>query len=133
MKTSNVIIAILALLIIIMAGITINSMSLSNQTIKNYSYDPGDFFITNVQDSGALIKSDIVIELSSSDTLKILEDNQFKVRDLIINILRRKTLNEVMQADCLKILKEEIKSELESYFSISGVEGIFFNEFVIQQ
>ena len=99
---------------------------------KLYSYDPGEFFVTNVVDSKALIKTDIIIELSNKDTNKYLTANAPQVRDIIIRVLRSKSYDEIMQADIQDKIEKEVIDALTSQYSLEGIENIYFNEFVVQ-
>lgn len=100
---------------------------------KAYIYDPGDYFITNVASSKSLLKSDITIELSSKHTFKQFEENQNKVRDTIVNVLKNKTFEQITASDSLNSLKQEIADALRKNLSVDGVKDIYFNEFVVQQ
>lgn len=133
MKTSNIIIVVLVVMIIALSYMLINFDTFANNAAKKYHYDPGDSFITNVTNSSALIKSDIIIEVNDENTYKFFSDNEFKVRDIIINILRKKTLEEAIQEDCQDNLKIEIVEALKSNFLFLNIEDVYFNEFVIQQ
>ncbi|HZJ58022.1 MAG TPA: flagellar basal body-associated FliL family protein, partial [Clostridia bacterium] len=52
-----------------------------------YVYSTGDDFLTNLESEGHYIKADILIEVADKETLKILERNNHKIRDQIIEIL----------------------------------------------
>jgi len=100
---------------------------------KTYTFDPGDAFITGVAGSKCLMKTDITIELNSKTGLEYLTANSYKVRDIIINILRNQTLEDIQATDGQSKIKLKILAALKKNLSVSGVDNIYFNEFVVQQ
>lgn len=98
-----------------------------------YTYDPGDFFITNVVDSKCLIKTDIIIEISDEATNKYLTANPVKVRDAVIRVLRAKSYDEIIQPDVQDKIEKEVIDALTSQYQLEGIDNIYFNEFVVQQ
>ncbi|MCX7714814.1 MAG: flagellar basal body-associated FliL family protein [Clostridia bacterium] len=134
MKKSIVIIVLAAMLLAVSGGAGYFFMSRKAAAkAEVFVYDPGDFFVTNVVDSKCLIKTDIIIETNNKETYKFFESNQFKVRDTVIEILRSKKFHDMMQPEVQGILKQEIKTALESNFGLAGIDSIYFNEFVVQQ
>lgn len=121
--------AVIVLLVSVVVGFII---ARSSQEPKLYTIDPGDSFITNVQDSTSLLKTDILLETSNKDTSEFLTENSFKIRDVIIKILRNKTKADLTQKDTQDILEREIIDNLTREYQVEGIENIYFNEFVIQ-
>ena len=101
--------------------------------VQYYTYDPGDAFITSVADSKSLFKTDITIELSNKESVDFLTKNNYKVRDIIINILRNETLDDIEAADSQDTIKKKIVKALKNDLSVNGIDNIYFNEFVVQQ
>jgi Flagellar basal body-associated protein len=100
---------------------------------KTYTFDPGDAFITSVANSKSLMKTDITIELTSQTTLEFLTANTYKVRDIIINILRNQTYADIDASDSQNIIKKKILDALRKNLEVTGIDNIYFNEFVVQQ
>jgi flagellar FliL protein len=103
---------------------------------KSFNYDPGEYFVTDIQGSGSLLKTDVVLRMHNSDYTEILTENNHRIRDKIIFILRSKNEEELKNADIQKKLSQEILEKLNEEFSEEFENdqflGIYFNEFVIQ-
>ncbi|MFU0801113.1 MAG: flagellar basal body-associated FliL family protein [Xylanivirga thermophila] len=102
-------------------------------TGKNIVLSTGAPFITNLKDSGAILKTEIYIEVIDEQSQKVVEDNIPKVRDRIISILRDVTEKDINQQEIQENLKNMIKKDLQSTLKIDNITNIYFNEFVIQQ
>ena len=103
---------------------------------KSFNYDPGEYFVTDIQGSGSLLKTDVMLRMHNSDYTEILTENNHRIRDKIIFILRSKNEEELKKADIQKKLSQEILEKLNEEFSEEFENdqflGIYFNEFVIQ-
>lgn len=130
----KVIIILSAVIVLLISGI-VTFFVLTNQSEKVtiYTYDPGEFFITNVMDSKSLIKADMLFEVSNKDTNEFLTENQFKVRDVVIKVLRGKTQSEIMKADIQMEIEKDVIKELSETYQLEGIDHVYFNEFVVQQ
>lgn len=108
--------------------------SCGNGEVKRFIYDPGDAFVTNVEGTKYLLKSDILIEISDPKNEKILESEsvQADIRSIIIEILRSTSYDDIMSVDAQDMIASRIKQEIEEQIQISYVENIYFNEFVVQ-
>ncbi len=89
---------------------------------KTYSfYEPGDYFVTNIKDSKALIKTTIVLELHADpkemeSINAYLKENNHILRDIIVFTLRSKTEEELRAQNIDETLRNEIvKSISEKY------------------
>lgn len=130
----KIIIILGAVIVLLVSGI-IAFFAVANQSQKVtiYTYDPGEFFITNVMDSKSLIKADILLEISNKETNEFLTQNQFKVRDIVIKVLRAKTQSEIMEADIQTEIEKDVIKELSETYQLEGIDHVYFNEFVVQQ
>ena len=134
MKNAKIIIVVLLIVVIALVGVVLWYMNANKEPVIEYFvYDTGDVFVTNVVSSKALLKTHITIELTDKDTLAFCEENQFKVRDSIIGILRAKTYDVLTAEENSQQLKQEIMSTLSEKYELKGIENVYFNEFVIQQ
>ncbi len=98
-------------------------------------YTPGDYFVTNIKDSEALIKVTIVLELSTTDpegTTEFLTENNHIIRDSIVFTLRSKTEDELRSQGIEEQLRTEIVSNLKSKMGLDYITTIYFNDYVIQ-
>lgn len=133
MQKKIIIALILVIVLLISGGVTYFVLAHKASQPEVYIYDPGDFFVTNVSDSKCLVKADILMELSDKDTNKYLTDNSFKVRDVVVRILRSKSYNDIIRADIQDDIEKEIIDKLSQEYELSGIENVYFNEFVVQQ
>ena len=100
-----------------------------------FFYTPGDYFVTNIKDSKALIKVTIVLELSTTDeesAREYLTENNHIIRDVIVFTLRSKTEDELRSQGIEDTLRKEIAKNLESKMGLDYIETIYFNDYVIQ-
>ncbi len=98
-------------------------------------YTPGDYFVTNIKDSDALIKVTIVLELSTADpetATAYLTENNHIIRDIIVFTLRSKTEEELRSQGIEEQLRTEIVNNLESKMGLDYITTIYFNDYVIQ-
>lgn len=98
-------------------------------------YVPGDYFVTNIADSTRLLKSTIVLELSTTDkegVTKYLTENNHIIRDIIVFTLRSKTEDELRSNGIEDTLRTEIVGNLETKMGLDYMKTIYFNDYVIQ-
>lgn len=98
-------------------------------------YVPGDYFVTNIADSTRLLKTTIVLEISTTEPDKVTEyltQNNHIIRDIIVFELRSKTEDELRSNEIEKTLRDEIVTSLESKMGLDYIETIYFNDYVIQ-
>ncbi len=98
-------------------------------------YTPGDYFVTNIKDSKALVKTTIVLELSTTEpekTTAYLKENNHVIRDIIVFTLRSKTEDELRSQGIEDSLRKEIVQNLESKMGLDYITTIYFNDYVIQ-
>lgn len=104
---------------------------------KVYSYyEPGDYFVTNIKDSRALIKTTIVLELhapqNQMDTINAyLKENNHILRDIIVFTLRSKTEEELRADNIDQTLREEIVKSISEKMGIDYISNVYFNDYVI--
>ena len=134
-------IAIIAIIILLVLAVGIGSAIIyilvsPNLDKKNndesYLYSTGESFLTNIKDGSHYVKADILIEVSNKKSLKILEQNNHKIRDQIIEILGNIDEEEIKNEDFKKNLRNTLKEDLQKLLNIDKIKGIYFNEFIIQ-
>lgn len=132
---------VLAILTAVILSIIVFSLingSGSNNTAVEASksgyvmHDLGNSFITNIKDSNRYLKISIVFELKSEKSKPYYEKNNYKIRDVIINVLRNKTEDELSAQGAQEFLKNDIKDALVNYIDIADLMNIYVEEFVIQ-
>ena len=95
-------------------------------------YSPGDFFTTNVSGSSRLLKSTIVLVVNSDKLDLMLEENNARIRDTIIFILRDLTEVEINdQSTWQRELRDRIVFELNERLGIDNFVDVLFNDYVM--
>lgn len=108
------------------------SPNLDKKDDVSYIYSTGESFLTNLKDGSHYVKADILIEVPDKETLKILEQNNYKIRDEIIEILGDIDQEDIKDKDFKKNLRNKLKEDLQNLLNIDKIKGIYFNEFIIQ-
>jgi len=95
---------------------------------------PLDPFIVNLVSSNAdrYLKCKIDLELDSPDLQKEIDKKLPAIRDMIIQILSSKSVEEIQTAKGKEKLKEEIKRKINSILTTGEIRHVYFTEFVIQ-
>ncbi|NLJ67190.1 MAG: hypothetical protein GX340_07760 [Clostridiales bacterium] len=103
-----------------------------NDEQPGYVYSTGDNFLTNLKTEGHYIKADILIEVTDKRTLKVLEKNNHRIRDQIIEILGDINEEELKQKNFKRNLRDLIRDDLQNILKIDNIKGVYFNDFIIQ-
>jgi flagellar FliL protein len=95
---------------------------------------PLDQFIVNLVSNNAdrYLKCKIAFELDSPEVQQEIDKKLPAIRDIIINILSSKTVEEIQTAKGKEKLKEEIKRKVNEILTTGEVRHVYFTEFVIQ-
>ncbi|MDL2289344.1 flagellar basal body-associated FliL family protein [Clostridia bacterium OttesenSCG-928-F22] len=99
-------------------------------------YTPGDYFVTNDKDGKNMVKTTIVLEVNKKaddeEFKTFMDENQPKIRDTIVFILRSKSLDELRSQDIKTVLTSEIVQAINEALEIDNVKTIYFNDYVVQ-
>ncbi|GAX87584.1 flagellar FliL protein [Lebetimonas natsushimae] len=95
---------------------------------------PLDQFIVNLVSNNAdrYLKCKISFELDSPDLQQEIDKKLPAIRDIIINILSSKTVEEIQTAKGKEKLKEEIRRKVNEILTTGEIKHVYFTEFVIQ-
>jgi len=95
---------------------------------------PLDPFTVNLVSSNAdrYLKCKIDLELDSQNLQKEIDKKLPAIRDLIIQILSSKSVEEIQTAKGKQKLKEEIKRKINEILTTGEIKNVYFTEFVIQ-
>jgi flagellar FliL protein len=95
---------------------------------------PLDQFIVNLISNNAnrYLKCKISFELDSPEFQQEIDKKLPAVRDIIINILSSKSVEEIQTAKGKQKLKEEIKRKVNEILTTGEIRHVYFTEFVIQ-
>jgi len=130
----KVIIIIVAVLVV--AGVAVYFLFLKPAPEPELSYySPGESFVTNIKDSVRLLKTSVVLEVSTTDTEEVqeyLRENNHVIRDIIVFTLRGKTEEELRSMGIDEGLREELRKNISKKMGIDYLQKVYFNDFVIQ-
>ena len=95
---------------------------------------PLDPFIVNLVSSNAnrYLKCKIDLELDSPELQQEVDKKLPAIRDLIIQILSSKSVEEIQTAKGKQKLKEEIKRKINEILRTGEIKNVYFTEFVRQ-
>ena len=98
-------------------------------------YSPGESFVTNIKDSLRLLKTSVVLEVSTTELEEVteyLKQNNHVLRDIIVFTLREKSEDELRSMEVQDGLREEIRKNISEKMGIDYLQKVYFNDFVIQ-
>ena len=131
----KVIVAVLVLIIVAGVGLGLYFFVFNVDSEKpevRVEYSPGDFFTTNVYGSTRLLKSTIILMVNDEKLIETLAEDNARIRDTIIFILRDLTEDEIKaQETQQKELRDRIIEELNDRLGIDNFVEVLFNDFVM--
>jgi|LSQX01.1.fsa_nt_gb flagellar basal body-associated protein FliL len=136
-KSVTVMISLSIIVITVLLGYLVYIISADGETkiaegaAKSYTYEPGEHFITNIKGSRRFLKAAIVLEVNNKKYLSEMQENNHKIRDCVIGILRCKSEDDIVMDNSEGLLKDEIMTRLNNALNIKVV-NVYFNEFVVQ-
>jgi len=95
-------------------------------------YCPAPSIITNIKNSSRYLKIKVSLEIKNEKLKEHFAKNEFKIKDIIINVLRNKTESELISPDSQESLKVNIKEALGAKMDINDLIDIYIDDFVIQ-
>ena len=98
------------------------------------NYSPGDFFTTNVKVTGnaaRMLKTGVVLVVNEQGLEAMLEEENARIRDTIIFILRDLTEEEIRAEGNQDDLRERIINALNERLDIDNFVEVLFNDFVM--
>ena len=97
-----------------------------------FTYMPGDYFVTNIMDSKALLKVTVVLVINDEKQLTYLSNNEYILRDTVIAVLRDKTEDELRAPDATDMLREDLVNALRDDLGMDYLVTLYFNDYVLQ-
>lgn len=134
-KLATITIIVLLILVIIVGSVIIYIMKPSKPVANEnngYVYSTGESFLTNLKDCNRYVKTDILLEVSDKATLDFLEKNNYIIRDQIIDILGNIEEEDIDKEGFKEDLRDILREDLQSILKTDKIEGVYFNEFIIQ-
>jgi flagellar basal body-associated protein FliL len=94
--------------------------------VRDLVLNPADTGVTH------FAKISLVFETSDPKLLPELEERQYRVRDLLIRLIGKRTASELSNADVREDLRAQILDELNSTVADGAINDVFFTDFIIQ-
>ena len=93
-----------------------------------------DEFVLNLKDSNSrrYLKTKIALGYENKKDVEILAENNFQIRDVIIQTLRMKNAEEIMAAEKTEDLKRELMDDINGLFEPDLVLDIYIIDFLVQ-
>lgn len=138
-------IIIIILLVLILAGISITAyFMISDKTLKDiknigkseeeYTI-PLDEFITNLknEDKGKnYLKIQVALMYKDKKHTELMESNLNKIRDIVLNDLREKTSEQILEVKNTPKLKEDLLKKLNDSLGEEVIQDIYFTNLIVQ-
>lgn len=102
------------------------------EKVELYNYAVKDAFITNVNDSVKLFKTQVILVVNKKGMEDYLEENTYTIRDTILFILRDLTEDDITSTDIQDKLRELIATEINQALEIDNIVSVYFSDFVMQ-
>jgi flagellar FliL protein len=141
MSNKNTVLVVLLVLVIVLAivGIVLGTTFYKNNNANNSNKKKMETFnltlqdmYCNIKDSKKIVKVKITIETNNKDSLKVLEEKQFSIRDDINKIIRNKKEDELQGKEGQVQLQKEINESLIKLFNDETITNVYFDDLVIQ-
>ena len=130
-------ILIIVVAVLIVAGVGLYLFVFSEAGEKpevRVEYSPGEFFTTNVRVSSGtprLLKAAVILVVNETGLEETLANENARIRDTIIFILRDLTVEEIMAEGEQEELRERIINALNERLVIDNFVEVLFNDFVM--
>lgn len=141
MNNRNAILVILLVLVVVLAvvGIVLGIAFYRNNNAGNSNKKHSETFnltlqdmYCNIKDSKKIVRVKVTIETNNKNTLELLENKQFLIRDDINKIIRSKTEEELQGDEGQIKLQKEIKESLIKLFDDVAITNVYFDDLIIQ-
>ena len=125
------------IVIVIIAAATLYFLVLRPEPVKKevrIEYSPGEYFTTNVKSEGSalrLLKATIILVVNDEGLEEMLADNNARIRDTIIFILRDLRAEDILAEGTQDGLRERIITALNERLGIDNFVEVLFNDFVM--
>jgi len=133
-KVTKIIIGILAVIILILAGVAgyfIIKKSNANKPKTLYPIVMEEMY-SNVKNSKRIVKIKIIVESSDKKDTEFLEEKKYLIRDIANEIIRSTEEQDLIKDNSQNELQDKIKNKLVEQLKINSIEDVKFSDFVIQ-
>lgn len=139
MDNKSIILIIILVVVIIVAigGVAIgftfykNNNNAEPKEMDTFNLTLEDMYC-NIKDSKKIAKVRVTVETNNEDTLELLRENQFLIRDDINKIIRNKEEEHLEGKEGQVLLQNQIKDSLVDLFDRKSIINVYFDDLIIQ-
>ena len=128
----KVLLILVALLLVGGVAVFMFVLPKSEPPIVYTNYSPGEFFVTNVNNSNRLLKTAVVLVLDTDKHQEMMDEENALIRDKIIFILRELDEDAIKDKATPDMLRTRIMETLNESLGIDNIVKVRFNDFVMQ-
>ncbi|MDI6604119.1 MAG: flagellar basal body-associated FliL family protein [Thermoanaerobacteraceae bacterium] len=132
MKKNMLIIILIVIIIALGGSFFYFSNNSKPKPIEYYNYSPGKEFVTNLKGDNKFIRAVIEFQVTDKTLLDSLQKENPKIRDVIIQILRNKSSDDIDGAQGQLKLQNEIKTEVNKIIGSDKIKNVYFDDFIVQ-
>lgn len=135
-KTLKIIIAVVLVVVVGVAAYILvfspRNEAEAGDKKPEFTYSPGDYFVSNIEDSSRLLKATIVLSVNDQSKIEYMTENNHIIRDTIIQTLREKNEEELRSGGIQDELRKEIVANLKARLDMDYLVTVYFEDFVLQ-
>jgi flagellar basal body-associated protein FliL len=135
-KTLKIIIAVVLLVVVGVAAYILvlspKDKAEAGEKKPEYTYSPGDYFVSNIEGSSRLLKATIVLSVNDQGKIESMTEHNHIIRDIIIQTLREKNEAELRSKGIQDKLRKEIVANLKAELDMEYLVTVYFEDFVLQ-
>lgn len=109
-----------------------NNEAENKESEKEYFIYKIDELYTNIKDSRNILKVNITVEYNNENLLEVLDKNNAKITNNILELLRNKTIDDLSGKTGQQTTRNDILSMIKGIVNSEEVSNIYFTEFIIQ-
>ncbi len=103
----------------------------NNEEIE-YVYAVDGAILTNIRNSRSFVKTEVILTVMCKDEVDNMKHNSFKIRDLIIDVLRSMEEYEYYEDSLQETLNERIIARLTDDLGYEHIKRVYFKDLITQ-
>jgi len=100
--------------------------------IEEYNFPIEGSILTNIKNSRKFVKCELVVLLEDQAEYENIRSDMFKIKDLVIEILRAMEEQEYLEDELQKTLSDKIIFKLNEELGYESVTRIYFKQLITQ-
>jgi flagellar basal body-associated protein FliL len=97
-----------------------------------HTYAVEGSILTNIKNSRSFVKTEVVFTVMSDNEVEHMRENAFKIRDLIIDVLRSMEEHEYYTDNLQKVLSERIIERMSNDLGYEYIQRVYFKDLITQ-